>query len=88
MSLFNRHSTLRDKRLIFNEDKNLKGKKINGHMLHAKMESKFQNDWLKVICFGTFLFIDIPRNFILYLCVKEIKNLKQQWNFLSDMHQN
>ena len=30
----------------------------------------------------------IARNFILYHCVKEIKNFEQHRNFLSDMHQN
>ena len=30
----------------------------------------------------------IARNFVLYHCVKEIKNFEQHRNFLSDMHQN
>ena len=30
----------------------------------------------------------IARNFILYHCVKEIRNFEQQRNFLSNIHQN
>ena len=44
---------------------------------------ELQNDWFKIIRIGI-----IARNFVLYHSVKEIKNLEQQRNCLSDMHQN
>ena len=44
---------------------------------------EFQNDWLKIIRKDT-----IALNFVLYHCIKEIKNIEERQNFMNDMHQN
>ena len=44
---------------------------------------EFQNDWLNIICIRYNC-----THFVLYHCVKEIKNFKQHRSFSSDMHQN